>query len=70
MLRSSQPCSPCRRRTQPGFSTVWRRPGISGALRAGPGPDPADATCDSFGASTVTTPFLTQEVKVPPAAMR
>ena len=33
MPRSSQHCSPCRRRTQPGFSTSWRRPDTSPARR-------------------------------------
>ena len=36
----------------------------------GPGPDPADAVCDSFGGSTTTTPFSATEIRVPLAAIR
>ena len=59
----------------PEADAAWLLDGLEAAgnfwgAASGPGPDPADTTCDSFGASTVTRPFLTQEVKVPRAAMR
>ena len=59
----------------PEADAAWLLDGLEAAgnfwgAASGPGPDPADTTCDSFGASTVTTPFLTPEVKVPPAGRR
>ena len=57
MLRSSRHCLPCRTRTQPGFSTSWRRPDASSTRRrrsssTAPGSSSGRSCCSSPWPST------------------